>query len=240
MYYRIDGILPTLSQQWNTPLPGLQKHYDQLCADRDFLESLNRVIQGVPEFSEARFSHVGDLRLYRNLLYLLTRVMKPRVCVETGVHNGMGTAFTLLALRDNDEGTLYSIDLPPTGEEILAQGNRPLPKGKDPGWMIPGSLAARHHLLLGRAQVLLPPLLEKLGQVDLFLHDSDHRYEHMMFEMGLAWQYIRPGGWLVADNVELNPSFYHFAQGIGCPGYVITTVEDPGDVWRTGLIQKPG
>ncbi|MBS7618990.1 hypothetical protein KEJ25_10480, partial [Candidatus Bathyarchaeota archaeon] len=37
----------------------------------------------------------------------------------------------------------------------------------------------------------LPDLLRKLNQIDVFLHDSLHTYEHMSFEYETAWPFIR-------------------------------------------------
>ena len=57
------------------------------------------------------------LRLYR-----LLRELQPRVAVETGVCNGVSTAFLLLALEDNGEGALHSIDLPEVAGEEYEEG----------------------------------------------------------------------------------------------------------------------
>jgi predicted O-methyltransferase YrrM len=45
-------------------------------------------------------------------LYALLRELRPDVAVETGVCNGVSTAFLLLALDRNAHGALHSIDLP--------------------------------------------------------------------------------------------------------------------------------
>jgi len=44
------------------------------------------------------------------------------VAVETGVCNGVSTAFLLLALERNGDGELYSIDLPEIAGEEYEQG----------------------------------------------------------------------------------------------------------------------
>ena len=157
------------------------------------------------------------LRLYR-----LLRELEPRVAVETGVCNGVSTAFVLLALEDNGAGELWSIDLPEVaGEEYEpgtfwdGKGGAVIPPGKEPGWMVPPKLRDRWHLVLGRSQDELPGLLERVGDIDFFMHDSEHSYECMSFEFRTAWEALREGGALVADDVNVNSAWDEFVRNVG-------------------------
>jgi predicted O-methyltransferase YrrM len=157
------------------------------------------------------------LRLYR-----LLRELRPAVAVETGVCNGVSTAFLLLALEDNGEGVLHSIDLPEVaGEEYEAgtfwdgKGGAVIPPGKEPGWMVPPGLRERWRLVLGRSQDELPPLLERVGEIDFFMHDSEHSYECMSFEFRTAWEALREGGVLIADDVNVNSAWDEFVEEVG-------------------------
>jgi len=157
------------------------------------------------------------LRLYR-----LLRDVRPQVAVETGVCNGVSTAFLLLALEDNGQGELHSIDLPEVAGEEYEQGTfwdgkggAVIPPGKEPGWMVPVDLRHRWHLVLGRSQDELPPLLERLGALDFFMHDSEHSYECMSFEFDRAWEAMNDGGALVADDVNVNPAWDEFTRRVG-------------------------
>ena len=49
---------------------------------------------------------------YSWFYYVLTRLTKPKVVIETGVWLGFSSAFILQGLEDNGSGKLYSIDLP--------------------------------------------------------------------------------------------------------------------------------
>jgi predicted O-methyltransferase YrrM len=157
------------------------------------------------------------LRLYR-----LLRGLRPRVAVETGVCNGVSTAFVLLALDDNGEGELHSIDLPEVaGEEYEegtfwdGKGGAVIPPGKEPGWMVPPELQGRWNLVLGRSQDVLPLVLAHVGEIDFFMHDSEHSYECMSFEFTAAWDALRKGGVLVADDVNVNTAWDEFTKRVG-------------------------
>lgn len=70
------------------------------------------------------------------------------------------------------------------------------------GWLIPAYLRSRWTLVQGDAKQELPRVLQRLGSIDFFLHDSLHTYENMMFEYKLAWQYLKKSGMLLSDDVN--------------------------------------
>jgi predicted O-methyltransferase YrrM len=151
-------------------------------------------------------------------LYAILRKLRPRIAVETGVCNGVSTAFLLLALDANGEGELHSLDLPEiagedyeTGTFWDGKGGAVIPAGRQPGWMIPERLRDRWHLTIGRSQDVLPDLLRRLGAIDFFMHDSEHSEACMRFEFEHAWAALRPGGVLAADDVTQNSAFPDFA-----------------------------
>jgi hypothetical protein len=152
-------------------------------------------------------------------LYSIVRELKPTVAVETGVANGFSTAFTLLALQRNGAGELHSIDLPrevgreyEEGAFYQGTGRTGFPPGKEPGWLIPDELRARWTLILGRSQEELPKLLERIGTIDTFMHDSEHSFDCMWFEYNEAWPALREGGALISDDVNSTEAFHRFAR----------------------------
>jgi predicted O-methyltransferase YrrM len=150
-----------------------------------------------------------------NLVYILIRHLRPQVMVETGVFDGHSTAVELMAFRRNGSGVLISIDLPATSViagSTQAMENTTLPRGCDPGWIIPAELRAQNRLLLGDAAVLLPAVLAEFPYIDIFMHDSLHTYDHMLFEYRAAWQKLRSGGFLLSDDVFWSAAFHQFAR----------------------------
>jgi predicted O-methyltransferase YrrM len=152
-------------------------------------------------------------------LYTLIRELQPTIAVETGVCNGFSTAFLLLGLEQNGVGVLHSVDLPDVVGEVYDPGTfwegkrgAAILPGREPGWVIPEELRGRWQLVLGRSQEELPPLLERLGPIDFFMHDSEHSYECMHFEFETAWGALRDGGVLVADDWDWNDAFMELAK----------------------------
>lgn len=170
------------------------------------------------------------------MLYNFARLVQPDVIVETGVHTGLSTTYWLMALEANQKGTLYSIDLPclTPGGQRNADGvwDGSYVKETDETGVVAKrvGLTSRWKLLLGDAKVLLPDLLERLGHISLFYHDSDHSYDHQLWEYRTAWPYIAPGGWLLSDDVNWSPAFSEFSKASG----------QTSKAWmnRLGVIQK--
>ncbi|HEY6069046.1 MAG TPA: class I SAM-dependent methyltransferase [Gaiellaceae bacterium] len=155
-------------------------------------------------------------------LYAVMRKLRPEISVETGVANGFSTAFALLALQENGAGHLHSVDLPreagrdyEPGTFYEGEGRAGIPPGSEPGWLIPPELKEHWTLILGRSQEALPPLLERLGPIDTFMHDSEHSFDCMWFEFNAAWPCLKPGGVLLSDDVNSTEAFARFAAQEG-------------------------
>jgi hypothetical protein len=128
-------------------------------------------------------------------LYLIIRLMRPKIVVETGVSAGRSSAFMLQAIEDNSYGYLYSIDPDPNA-----------------GYAIPGVLKKRWFFIPKKSSEALPSILERLNQVDMFLHDSLHTYENMMYEFETIWPFITKNGVMLSDGIDFNKAFQEFCK----------------------------
>lgn len=149
------------------------------------------------------------------LLYFVTRFKKPNVVVETGVNYGTSSALILQALEDNGVGVLYSIDLPSVTYEAPFKRDYKdlqLPKGTSTGFAVPPRPRHRWRLIIGDAKVELPKLLNAIGKIDMFYHDSMHTYDFMTFEYETAYPFIRSGGILASDDIHWNTAFDDFCS----------------------------
>ena len=157
-------------------------------------------------------------------IYALVRTLQPQVLVETGVCNGVSSAVILKALDANGSGRLHSVDLPEfadaeSSEHWKGKGGAVIPAGQAPGWLVPDDLRARWELTVGRSQDVLPGLLQHLGRIDFFMHDSEHSYECMRFEIELAEQHLAPGAPLLVDDAGWTDAFPEFVDSRGLPSW---------------------
>ena len=150
-------------------------------------------------------------------LYAICRWFNPGVVVETGVHYGASTSFILSALNDNQAGHLYSIDAPNrVYNSSKGKHSDLLPDGCETGFVVPQFLKSRWTLIPGTSYEKLAELLDKVGNIDIFFHDSEHTYETMLFEFKEAWPKLKPGGLLIADDVLWNKAFIDFCSSVEC------------------------
>ena len=222
-----DQISDTL---WNLVLKSALEeaqrvpHSDQVFERRAYIENY------IKEINQRYGAHYapGWVNLDDALfLYWLVRKLNPRTIVQTGVCNGLSSAFMMLALvKNGNDGCLHVIDLPPVFDSQDAAWTIKgkvygvvIPEGKSSGWMVPDAYRDRFEVRTGDAKLLLPKMVDGLSSIDLFYHDSDHTYDHMMFEFREVERKLRPGGLIVADDVSWNASVWDFADKYRLPAY---------------------
>lgn len=160
-------------------------------------------------------------------LYWLIRTLRPRTIVETGICNGFSAGVTTLALAQNgNDGELIGVGLAEIfdpDDPKWTEGGRVFGEvvvGEQRlGWMIPDRYQHWAKLYEGDARILLPEVVAKLDTIDLFFHNSDHSYDHMMFEFVEAKRKLSQNAIVVADNIAWNSSLWDFADECGVPAY---------------------
>lgn len=153
----------------------------------------------------------------------LVAITKPAIMVETGVARGLSSAVILSAMARNDMGHLYSVDLPllSTDDAIV-------------GTAVPQHVRDRWTLILGPSERKLVELFKQIGEVDIFLHDSDHFYDSQMAEYRLAWQKLKPGAFLLSDDLWASTAFVDFCSDVGAKPELVPGVGGDG----IGLVRR--
>jgi hypothetical protein len=148
-----------------------------------------------------QFWNDGDTAFVR-AIWCLVRHLKPKNVVETGVAHGVTSRCILEAMERNGDGHLWSIDLPPLERHWRRQV----------GIAVDAPQADRWSYIKGSSRRRLPELISRLGQIDLFIHDSLHSERNVRFELDSAWAVLGPNSALVVDDVDINWGFRSFTQ----------------------------
>lgn len=218
--YQVYQTLPS-------PLKGLARRSYDAYVDSDFMgpsykrEFINRFFDSPEEYAgferefeksdigaieeEARREHerrkghtkfAAVNRYTPARLYALIRKQQPETVIETGVCNGMSTLIMLSAMETNGRGELYSVDYPDAER---------LPPGEQPGWIVPKRLRHRWELEIGLSQEALPRMVNRVEEIDVFVHDTEAPI--LGEELEIVWPKLRPGATIVADDVHAGEVF---------------------------------
>jgi predicted O-methyltransferase YrrM len=130
--------------------------------------------------------------------YAIVRGLRPKLVIESGVHDGLGSVVLLRALQRNaDEGApgrLIGIDIDPLS-----------------GWLVPGDMSSQFNLVVGDSLEVLPQLLAE-ERADLFIHDSDHRFPHQWAEYTAVIDRLSPRAVLLCDDASPGCALEVFAR----------------------------
>lgn len=127
--------------------------------------------------------------------YALVRMLKPRLVIESGIDRGMGTCILAAAILRNTqegrEGKVIGLDINPYAGAYI------------------GGIYQTVIETVYRDS--LEYLRSMNHEVDLFIHDSDHSWEHEMGEYESVKGKLTPDGVLVSDNAQASDCLHEFA-----------------------------
>jgi hypothetical protein len=116
--------------------------------------------------------------------YAMTRIIKPKIIVETGVDKGLGSMVLCAALRRNDadgsSGRYFGTDLMPGA-----------------GYLLSGPYASYAEILYGDS---IETLKKFAHQIDLFINDSDHTPGYERAEYETIAELLSPNAIVLSDN----------------------------------------
>ncbi|MDP2927950.1 MAG: class I SAM-dependent methyltransferase [Candidatus Omnitrophota bacterium] len=153
-------------------------------------------------------------------LYLLVKLTKPRVVIETGSNIGFSSTFIALAVKENNNDCkFYTIDpyldyaWKDTSfyERSLLFKQRINPakiSGRCPPLaIVPDDLKEYILLKNGYSRDVLPGLLQEHKAIDIFFHDSDHSYQNKVWECSSVLPQIPHQGYILVHDINQNSAF---------------------------------
>lgn len=214
--------LATVARYFSVEKDALVAYYEELLADREFLEGVNDCIASARErgftkgiFYRTSVPSIDWFAFERVLIYVLIRHFKPRIVLETGVYYGGNSAFALSALVRNGSGTMVSVDYPDSQIRKQGSGDRHVLVGDSelyesemrPGFLVPERLRYPWQLIEGDSLQEIPKLG---GGIDFYIHDSDHSMSFLSREMNAAWPKLSADAIVLVDDIDWSNAFYAF------------------------------
>jgi predicted O-methyltransferase YrrM len=183
-------VLEAISALWDVDALILAEEYQQSDVARWYKQRLKQLRATM---GKARLGTSDSFAC--EVLYVLVRALRPEIVVETGVLYGASSCHILAALDANGSGELHSIDL----------GTPPAEPPHD--YLVRPDLLGRWDYIEGEIRNELPPLLARLGHIDMFYHDSLHTLEQMTWEYQTASRWLRADGVLASHDVQVCDGF---------------------------------
>lgn len=148
--------------------------------------------------------------------YALTRALKPRTIIETGVDKGLGSCLLTAALKRNQQegykGRYYGTDINP-----------------DAGYLLSSEYAKYGRILYGDS---LESLKNFDGVIDLFINDSDHSAEYEAEEYRTVESKLSEHAVIIGDNCLVTDKLLRFS--LETNRHFVFFQEKPREHWFHG------
>jgi predicted O-methyltransferase YrrM len=189
------------------------------------VESIFRELDTDAALREHFAQSAADLRFPRDIRfaygrrlgwYAVVRLRRPRVVIETGVDQGVGSCVLCAALLKNVAegypGRYYGTDI-----------------SLEAGRLLRGPYAEVGEVLYGDSLSTLSAFDQ---EIDLFINDSDHSKDYEYQEYRTIAPKLSANGMILGDNSHISDSLYRFASETGrC--YLFFR-ESPREHWYPG------
>ena len=160
-----------------------------------------------------------------DLLHTICRGFRPDRVLETGVAFGWSSLAILLALKDNPRARLVSVDLP----YLTVDFDRWV------GAAVPSELRDKWTLLRMPERYGIAKGVRSLGTIDLCHCDSVKSLEPCLQAYRRLWASLRPGGVMIANDVNTNLGWRTFCQRLARNPIIVK-----GDGRFVGILMKGG
>jgi predicted O-methyltransferase YrrM len=187
----LEQLAAFLAQASGAELSRVQELMRELEADEVLHAHVRRATLASPDVMRAdAFPRFGR----RIGWYVLVRLFRPRLVVETGVDKGLGACVLCAALLRNAEegapGRYVGIDHNPQA-----------------GWLLKGPYTQVGSIVWGDSLAELA----RLECIDFFLHDSDHSPEFEARELEVVEPRLSDGALVLSDDADASDALWKFA-----------------------------
>jgi len=139
-----------------------------------------------------------------DLLYFFTRLVQPRIVLETGVAAGWSSFAFLLAMERNGKGVLLSSDLP---YFRIANPEKYI------GILVPDKYRTDNwQLEIKGDQFNLPKFLNISKKLEVIHYDSDKRKSSKMDFLNTIEEFIADNAVIIMDDIQNNLAFKEFVE----------------------------
>ena len=136
-----------------------------------------------------------------NLLYNLVKMLGANKVIETGIAYGWSSLAILKALSENQNGNLYSVDMPYPNKN----------NEKFVGIVVPKYLRKYWHVIRKPDRPGINIAIKSAkGKIDLCHYDSDKSWWGRNYSFPVLWEALNSGGIFISDDIQDNLYFYHF------------------------------
>lgn len=158
-----------------------------------------------------------DVRFGRRVgWYALTRALKPKIVIETGVDKGLGACVLTAALKKNIEegyeGTYFGTDI-----------------NREAGYLLSNNYANYGGILYGDS---IESLKNLDVEIDLFINDSDHSAEYEAEEYKTVADMLSPHAVILGDNSHCTNKLLKFSLAMNRD--FVFFQEKPKNHWYPG------
>lgn len=203
-----NQMIGAISSITNLSIVEVESYFDEIENNADFKNSLKTKAGILSRRKELPIT----IPLGRRIVwYVLVRIYKPKVIVETGTDKGLGSLVIQLAIEKNQIGTLYTLDIDEYSGSLFDKED--LKKIK---FLVGDSVQN----------------MQKINEIDFFIHDSDHSEDHEKKEIQAAASKLTNNAIVISDNSHVTDVLFQWSKETN--RNFIFIKESPKDHWYPG------
>jgi len=203
-----NQMIGAISSITNLSIVEVESYFDEIENNADFKNSLKTKAGSLSRRKELPIT----IPLGRRIVwYVLVRIYKPKVIVETGTDKGLGSLVIQLAIEKNQIGTLYTLDIDEYSGSLFDKED--LKKIK---FLVGDSVQN----------------MQKINEIDFFIHDSDHSEDHEKKEIQAAASKLTNNAIVISDNSHVTDVLFQWSKETN--RNFIFIKESPKDHWYPG------